>query len=93
VLLQVDAAFLYTLGKGSFDLTVDDLTSDSPYNTYRYKGLPPTPIGSPSLDSILAAVTPIEHNYLFYLADNTGVTHYSRTYEEHLRLKRQYLGP
>lgn len=92
MLLQVDAAFLYTLGKGTFQLTKEDLQSDSPYNTYRYKGLPPTPIGSPSLDSIIAAATPIKHGYLYYLADGNHVTHYSRTYEEHLRLKRKYLG-
>ena len=90
--LQVDAAFLYTLGKGTFDLTKEDLASDSPYNTYRYKGFPPTPIGSPSLDSLRAAVTPAKHEYLFYLADRNHVTHYSRTYEEHLRKKALYLG-
>lgn len=90
--LQVDAAFLYTLGKGTFDLTTEDLKSDSPYNTYRYKGLPPTPIGSPSLDALRAAVTPIEHNYFFYLADRSHITHYSKTYEEHLRKKALYLG-
>jgi UPF0755 protein len=91
MLLQVDAAFLYTLGKGTYQLTTKDLMSDSPYNTYRNVGLPPTPIGSPSLDSILAAVTPINHNYLYYLADRSGVTHYSKTYAEHLRLKRKYI--
>lgn len=92
MLLQVDAAFLYTLGKGTFDLTVADLQSDSPYNTYKYKGLPPGAIGSPSLDSLLAAATPTKSDYLFYLADNKHVTHYSKTYEEHLRKKRLYLG-
>ncbi len=90
--LQVDAAFLYTLGKGTFQLTTKDLITDNPYNTYTRKGLPPTPIGSPSLDSILAAANPIPNDYLFYLADNTGVTHYSKTYSEHLKLKKQYLG-
>jgi UPF0755 protein len=92
MLLQVDAAFLYTLGKGTFELTRADLAEDSPYNTYKYKGFPPTPIGSPSLDSIQAAMNPIKNNYLFYLADNNGVTHYSKTYEEHLEKKDLYLG-
>lgn len=93
MLLQVDAAFIYTLGKGSFDLTVADLTNkDDRYNTYVHKGLPPGAIGSPSIDSLLAAVTPVEHKYLYYLADRNHVTHYSKTYEEHLRLKRRYLG-
>lgn len=92
MLLQVDAAFLYEMGKATFDLTLDDLKVDSPYNTYKYKGLPPTPIGSPSLDSIEAAVTPVAHDYLFYLADRHGKTYYSKTYEEHLRKKKLYLG-
>jgi len=91
MLLQVDAAFLYTLGKGTFQLTTKDLLTDSPYNTYRNPGLPPGPIGSPSLNSILAAVTPIKHDYLYYLADRYGVTHYSKTYAEHLRNKRKYI--
>ncbi len=90
--LQVDVTFLYTIGKNTFQLTTDDLRTDHPYNTYTNKGLPPGPIGSPSLDSLEAAITPTKNDYLFYLADNTGVTHYAKTYEEHLRNKRQYLG-
>lgn len=92
MLLQVDAAFLYSIGRTTFDLTREDLQSDSPYNTYRYKGLPPTPIGNPSLNSIKAAITPIDNGFYFYLADHSGVTHYSKTYEEHLIKKRRYLG-
>ncbi|MEY4747411.1 MAG: hypothetical protein RLZZ416_460 [Candidatus Parcubacteria bacterium] len=88
--LQVDAVFAYTLGKGTFQLTMADLTSDSPYNTYRYKGLPPTPIGSPSLDSILAAADPIESDYLYFLADHSGVTHYCQNYACQLSNKRRY---
>ena len=91
MLLQVDAAFLYTLGKGTFDLTAADLKSDDPYNTYVNKGLPPGAIGSPSLDSLRAAVTPVQHDYLFYLADHENVTHYAKTYEEHLANKGKYL--
>lgn len=90
--LQVDAAFLYFLGRTTFDLTLTDLKNDSPYNTYKFKGLPPGPIGSPSLAAIQAAVTPVKHDYLFYLADRNYVTHYSKTYAEHLRKKRLYLG-
>ncbi|RJQ33932.1 endolytic transglycosylase MltG, partial [Candidatus Parcubacteria bacterium] len=85
MLLQVDAAFLYSLGKGTFDLTKADLSdSDDPYNTYVHKGLPPGPIGSPSLDAILAAITPIDNGYIFYLADKNGITHYCETYACHL---------
>lgn len=90
--LQVDAAFLYFLGKSTFSLTLQDLQYDSPYNTYKYKGLPPGPITNPSLRAIEATVDPIENDYIFYLADHSGVTHFSRTYQEHLQKKRLYLG-
>ncbi len=91
--LQVDAAFLYSLGRTTFSLTNADLQNkDDPYNTYTHKGLPPGPIGSPSLPALEAAVTPIDKGYLFYLAGHDHVTHYSKTYEEHLRLKALYLG-
>ncbi len=90
--LQVDAAFVYSIGKGTFDLTLDDLKSDSPYNTYTNTGLPPTPIGNPGEAAIRAAVHPIDEGYLYYLADDDGVTHFSKTYEQHLRNKSLYLG-
>ena len=90
--LQVDVTFLYLLGKNTFQLTSDDLKMDSPYNTYRYVGLPPAPINSPSIDSIQAAVHPIDKGYLYYLADKNGTTHYSKTYDEHVRKKALYLG-
>ncbi len=79
--LQVDVTFAYTIGKGTFQLTKADLASDSPYNTYKYKGLPPGPIGNPSLDSLKAALTPIKSKYIFFLADHTGVTHFCETWE------------
>lgn len=91
--LQVDAAFLYSIGRTTFTLTMKDLSDkEDPYNTYANKGLPPGAIGSPSISSLRAAVTPIDKGYLFYLADSDHVTHYSKTYEEHLAKKRLYLG-
>lgn len=90
--LQVDAAFLYSIGRATFTLTKDDLANeDDPYNTYVHKGLPPGAIGSPSLSSLEAAVTPIDGGFLFYLADRNHVTYYSKTYAEHLRLKALYI--
>jgi UPF0755 protein len=89
--LQVDAVFGYINGKNSFELTLDDLDIDSPYNTYRYKGLPPAPIANPGIDSILAAVTPIKTDYLYFLSDKAGTMHYSETFEEHVRKKKLYL--
>jgi UPF0755 protein len=59
---------------------------DSPYNTYAYAGLPPGPIASPSLDSLLAAAQPAETDYLYYraLCDGSGRHAFAVTYEEHL---------
>jgi UPF0755 protein len=90
--LQVDAPFVYFLGKNTFELTLDDLQIESPFNTYRNKGLPPTAIANPGLESIRAAINPEKNDYLFYLADKGGTTHFSENYEEHLRKKRLYLG-
>lgn len=89
--LQVDAVFPYIIGKNTFELSLEDLQYDSPYNTYRYPGLPIGPIANPGMDSLHAALNPIDGPYLFYLADNSGVTHYSETFEEHKRKKAIYL--
>lgn len=91
--LQVDVSFVYIMNKGSFDVTREDMRHESPYNTYVHKGLPPGPIGSPSLASLRATVDPAGriNNWFFYLADSSGVTHYSQTYAQHLIKKRRYI--
>ncbi len=89
--LQVDATFKYINGKGTKDLTLNDLKIDSPYNTYVYKGLPPGPISSPGLDSIMAAMSPIATDYLYFLTDKNGNMHYAETFEEHTANKRRYI--
>jgi UPF0755 protein len=89
--LQVDSSFKYINGKGTAELTLADLKIDSPYNSYLYKGLPPTPIANPGLDSILATVTPTKTDYLYFLTDKEGDMHYARTYAEHLQNKELYL--
>lgn len=89
--LQVDAVFPYIIGKNSFQLTTSDLKTDSPYNTYTHKGLPPGPIANPGLDAILAAATPTATNYLYYLSDKQGNFHYSATYAQHLAYQKKYL--
>jgi len=88
--LQVDATFEYYLGKTTFDLTKTDLKSESPYNTYVNKGLPPTPIGNPGWDAIVAAIFPEESDYWFYLSDHDGNIHYAKTFEEHKANRVRY---
>lgn len=89
--LQVDAPFAYAIGKNSTTLTIDDLSSSSPYNTYRNYGLPPTPISNPGLDAIDAALHPEVTPYFFYLSDKSGVIHYAKTFAEHKLNKERYL--
>jgi UPF0755 protein len=89
--LQVDAPFVYTLGKGSLELLQSDLESDSLYNTYRHEGLPPTPIGNPGLDAIRAVLDPTKTEYLYYLSERDGTMHYAKTFDEHKKNKLKYL--
>jgi len=89
--LQVDATFQYINGKNTYELSLDDLKIDSPYNTYKYKGLPPTPINNPGLDSILAALYPTKTNYLYFLSNKNGDMYYSKDFEGHQLNREKYL--
>ncbi len=91
MLLQLDATLTYITGRGSSQLTLTDLKINSPYNTYVNKGLPPTPISSPGLESINAAINKEPNDYLFYLHDKNGQIYYARSHDEHVRNKNKYL--
>lgn len=90
--LQVDASLGYLTGKSSAELTQDDLRIDSPYNTYRNKGLPPKPISNPGLESIRAAIHPTDSDYLYFLTDDEGIMHYAKDFDEHKKNKTKYIG-
>ena len=90
--LQMDSTLGYITGKASLELTSDDLKLDSPYNTYKVKGLPSSPIGNPGDIAIEAAMSPDVNDYLFFLSGPDGVNHYAVTYDEHLKNRRLYLG-
>ena len=87
--LQADPTVLYALGNPERLLTKADLRVDSPYNTYVYKGLPPGPIASPGIDSIIAALRPEKTNYLYFVAIGDGKHHFSKTLSEHNRMVRK----
>ncbi len=90
--LQVDAVFPYIIGVNTFDLTKADLATTSPYNTYVNKGLPPGPIDNPGMNAIMAAVTPVKSNYVYYLSDLQGNLHFCVTYTCQRANQKKYLG-
>lgn len=86
--LQCDPTVIYALeraGRFTGNLTRDDLAFDSPYNTYRYAGLPPGPIASPGQAALEAAVRPVNADYLYFVSRNDGSHAFARTLAEHNR--------
>jgi UPF0755 protein len=91
--LQCDPTVIYALEKaGRYDgnLHHDDLSYDSPYNTYRYPGLPPGPIAAPGLASLEAVIHPAETNYLYFVSRNDGTHEFAATLDEHNRNVQRY---
>lgn len=94
--LQIDATMQYTLGKkadGSWwgPVSISEKLNESAYNTYLHEGLPPTPICSPSIEYIEAALDPEETDCLFYLHGKDRQIHCAKTYKEHLENIENYL--
>ena len=100
--LDTDASLQYAVGSVNCDgnvgcewwpkeLTLQDLELDSPYNSRKVGGLPPTPICNPSLSSMIAVVEPTESSYWYYLSDSEGNTHFAETLEQHNRNITLYL--
>lgn len=90
--LQADASLSYILDDKISGHTIKQTKIDSPYNTYKYRGLPPGPIANPGLNAIMAAIYPETTAYNYFLSDPaTGRTIYGRTLEEHNLNKYKYL--
>ena len=94
--LNIDASIIYALD-GKTDLTSEDMSVDSPYNTYTNTGLPKGPIANPGLASLKAALAPASTPYYYYVLDPSVGTHiFAKTYEEHLsnvEKVSQYVAP
>lgn len=90
MLLQADPTVLYGLPLRKKKLSKLDLQSDSPYNTYKKTGLPPTPIASPSLSSIRAACQPEYKGFLYFVATGEGGHYFSKDLAEHNKAVRLY---
>lgn len=82
--LQLDTTVYYALSLEGKDKTAFNKDMDSPYNTYKYPGLPAGPICCPGMASIRAAVYPNETDYYYFAAGKDGVNHFFKTYNEHL---------
>ena len=91
MLLQTDPTVIYGAADYHGDLTRKHLQTDTPYNTYITKGLPPTPIALPGKASIEAALHPADGDSLYFVADGTGGHTFSATYEEHQQAVADYL--
>lgn len=85
--LDADPTVIYGLGGLDRPLYRRDLRQRTPYNTYRMKGLPPTPINSPGLEAIKAVIDPADTDYYFFVADGTGGHYFSETNAEHNRAR------
>lgn len=85
--LQTDPTVIYALTEGEFEfkrsLKKSDLNVDSPYNTYRNYGLPPTPICNPGIAAMEAAVHPVKSNYLYFVANGEGGHNFAKSLAEH----------
>lgn len=89
--LQSDATVNYVTGKHELQPSAEDIEVNNPYNTYKFKGLPPGPICNASLSAIEAAIYPEDTEYLYFLTKPDGTTIFSKTYEEHMENKAKYL--
>jgi UPF0755 protein len=101
--LQVDATVQYAIANDKCQMTnvkceswwptttLEDRKINSKYNTYKYGGLPPTPIANPGLSSIKAAIYPQDSPYLYYLHDAGGQIHYAKTLDEQNANARKYI--
>ncbi|MCF2625154.1 endolytic transglycosylase MltG [Fusobacterium perfoetens] len=86
--LSSDATVNYLFNYSKRRIYYKDLEIDSPYNTYKNKGLPPAPIANPDIKSVEAAYNPADTDYLFFVAKGDGYHYFSRTYKEHLEFQR-----
>ena len=92
-LLQIDATVNYGIGRNlGVGLTTDDLQVDSPYNTYKNPGLPPTPIEAPGDAAIEAAAHPTDGPWIYYVTVNlrTGETKFTESYDTFLKYKAEF---
>ncbi|MFJ7414980.1 endolytic transglycosylase MltG [Streptomyces sp. NPDC098077] len=88
--LQMDSTINYALKRSTLDTTTADTQLDSPYNSYRIKGLPPTPIGNPGDEALRAAVSPTPGPWLYFVTVAPGDTRFTDSYDEQQKNVREF---
>ena len=89
--LEADSTVNYITGHSKPSVTYQETKVDNPWNTYKYRGLPPGPIGNPGMTALLAAIRPKSNPYWYFLTDKEGNVHYAKTFDEHIANKNRYL--
>jgi UPF0755 protein len=89
--LGADATVRFAVGKKTAAITVDDLNSDSEFNTRKFAGLTPTAICNPGRESLRATIFPKKNNFWYFLHDSNGEIHFAETLEKHARNKLEFL--
>ncbi|MFJ8675869.1 endolytic transglycosylase MltG [Streptomyces sp. NPDC093589] len=88
--LQMDSTINYALGRSTLNTSHSDTKTNSPYNTYKHQGLPPTPINNPGADALKAAGAPPKGDWLYFVTVNPGDTRFTADYQEHLKNVREF---
>ncbi|MFD7672083.1 endolytic transglycosylase MltG [Streptomyces anulatus] len=88
--LQMDSTINYALKRSTLDTTTAETQLDSPYNSYRIKGLPPTPIGNPGEEALRAAVSPTPGPWLYFVTVGPGDTRFTDSYDEQQRNVQEF---
>ncbi|UKY51515.1 endolytic transglycosylase MltG [Streptomyces inhibens] len=88
--LQMDSTINYALGRSTLNTSHADTRTNSPYNTYKREGLPPTPIDNPGADALKAAGAPPAGDWLYFVTVKPGDTRFTADYQEHLRNVREF---
>ncbi|WP_411121239.1 endolytic transglycosylase MltG [Streptomyces sp. x-19] len=88
--LQMDSTINYALGRSTLRTSHADTRTNSPYNTYKFQGLPPTPIDNPGADALKAAAAPPAGDWLYFVTVKPGDTRFTADYREHLRNVQEF---
>ncbi|GGX05682.1 hypothetical protein GCM10010341_28990 [Streptomyces noursei] len=88
--LQMDSTINYALGRSTLRTSHADIRTNSPYNTYKFEGLPPTPIDNPGADALKAAAAPPAGDWLYFVTVKPGDTRFTADYQEHQRNVREF---